>query len=149
MFKWTYALALAGSVSLLGCGDGGDGEETAAIVDVVAQEYTFTLSQASMSAGAIDFVVDNRGANTHSFEVVETDLAPESLPLNADGSFDENGDGVDVKGKIDAIAPGSSEHLTLTLDSGAYVLLCNRVVSSGGVTISHFHQGMYAPFTVQ
>ena len=42
-----------------------------------------------------------------------------------------------------------SEPLQLSLEPGAYVLLCNRVVKENGDTESHYAMGMHAAFTVE
>ena len=98
----------------------------------------------------ITFSVENTGSEAHEIEIIETDLAPADLPTNADGSFDDDGAGVDdLDDDIDLIAPGDTEELTVSLAPGSYVLLCNFVVPEGDALESHFHEGMYAAFTVE
>lgn len=124
--------------------------EAATTVNVTVEEYQVTPESDSAPAGDITFNVTNNGPDdVHEFVVVKTDLAPDALPTKADGSFDEDGDGVEVMGEVEEIAVGSSEPLALSLEPGAYVLLCNRVVTENGETESHYHEGMHAAFTVE
>lgn len=117
-----------------------------ATVNVTLKEWSVTLDAPSVPAGLVKFQVKNAGPNdTHEFVVVKTDLAPELLPVDANGAVDENGAGIEIIGEIEDITVGSSTHLkAFDLAPGKYVLICNI---SGG--ISHYHQGMRAVFTVQ
>ncbi len=124
--------------------------EVATTVNVTVEEYKVTPETDSAPAGDISFNVTNNGPDdVHEFIVVKTDLAPDALPTKADGSFDADGQGVEVMGEVEEIAVGSSEPLDLSLEAGSYVLLCNRVVKENGDTESHYAMGMHAPFTVE
>ena len=51
----------------------------------------------SAPAGEVTFNVTNKGPeDVHEFVVFETDLAPDALPTVADGSVDEEGEGVEL-----------------------------------------------------
>jgi uncharacterized cupredoxin-like copper-binding protein len=104
-----------------------------------SETYTMTLSQSSAAAGDVTFhVTNNAAAETHEFVVVRTDLAADSLPLNADGNVDEDQiDGVD---EVEDIMPGESKDLTVNLTPGHYALICN--------IDEHYGQGMHIDFTV-
>ena len=124
--------------------------EAATTVNVTVEEYKVTPETDSAPAGDISFNVTNNGPDdVHEFVVVKTDLAPAALPTKDDGSFDEDGEGVELMGEVEEIAVGSSEPLDLSLEAGSYVLLCNRVVTENGETESHYHEGMHAAFTVE
>jgi uncharacterized cupredoxin-like copper-binding protein len=119
-------------------------------VNVTVEEYSVTPESESAPAGDVTFHITNDGPNdVHEFVVVKTDLAPDALPTAEDGSFDEDGDGVEVIDEIEEIAVDESQDLTVNLESGAYVLLCNRVVQEGDETESHYAMGMHAAFTVE
>ncbi len=60
--------------------------------------------------------------------------------MNSDGDVDEEGEGVTHIDEVEDIAGGSSESLTVKLDAGKYVLICNLP--------SHYEQGMHTGFTV-
>ena len=70
--------------------------------------------------------------------VVKTDLEPGALPTNSDGSINEEGEGVTAVGEVEDVAIGGSATLTLDLEPGKYVLLCNIVDG----TDVHFKNGM-------
>jgi hypothetical protein len=118
-------------------------------VDVTVGNFFVRPAMSTALEGAITFRVYNGGTETHEFVVVKTDLTAEQLPVNADGSFNEEGAGVQVIDEIDAVAPGSTEQLSVNLDTGHYILLCNRVeTEANGEVVSHFQHGMHADFTV-
>ena len=107
--------------------------------------------QDSAPAGDVTFNVGNVDPeDTHEFVVFKTDLAPDALPTAPDGSVDETGEGVELIGEIEDIAPGDTpQTLTVSLDAGSYVFICNIVEEEGQDTIVHYHQGMRTRFTVE
>ena len=123
------ALALAvGS-----CGGGGG-------IGATEADYSITLDESSAPAGDVTFDVTNDAEQTHEFVVFKTDLSEDQLPTNADGDVDEEGEGVTHIDEIEDITAGSTKSLTVTLDAGNYVVLCNLP--------GHYRQGMHTPFVV-
>ena len=121
-------------------------------VDVTLQEFAVRPEQDSAPAGEVTFNVGNVGPedDTHEFVVFKTDLAPDALPTAPDGSVDETGEGVELIGEIEDIAPGDVPNtLTVSLDVGSYVFICNIVEDDGGETIVHYQQGMRTGFTAE
>jgi uncharacterized cupredoxin-like copper-binding protein len=116
------------------CGGGGG-------VGVTLADYTVTPDESSAAAGDVTFDVSNDAEQTHEFVVFKTDLAEDQLPTNEDGDVDEEGDGVELVDEIEDIEGGSSESLTVNLEGGNYVLICNLP--------GHYRQGMHASFTVE
>lgn len=146
---WSFAV---------GCGDD-DGDEAAAgeEVNVVLSEWIVEPEPDSVEAGEITFLADNQGGEPHELVVVEAASADE-LPLAEDGSFDEAAFGEEnVLGEVEDVAAGDTEELTLDLEPGSYVLLCNIVEEPGEMDEMdemeephrHFAQGMHASFTVE
>ena len=133
-------------VAFLGAAcDSGDSE-----VDVTLQEFSVVLGSGSASAGEVTFNVTNEGPNDpHEFVVFRTDLAPDALPTSEDGSVDEQGDGVTLIDEIEDIAVGDSPTLTVSLDAGSYVFICNIVEEEEGTLESHYQEGMRVGFTVE
>jgi hypothetical protein len=91
----------------------------------------------------------------HAFEgalnncIANITSSKQVLPTNPDGSFDEEGDGVEVVDEIEDIEPGGQATLSVDLAAGHYVLLCNKfIVLDNGEVISHFAMGMSTDFTV-
>ena len=126
------AAALAFTIGSCGGGDGGIGATEA--------DYSITLDESTAPAGDVTFDVTNEAEQTHEFVVFKTDLPEDQLPTNADGDVDEAGDGVTHIDEIEDITAGSTKSLTVTLDAGSYVVLCNLP--------GHYRQGMHTSFTV-
>jgi uncharacterized cupredoxin-like copper-binding protein len=158
------AVSVLAALSLVAaaCGDDDEGGTTAATggataetgggttVDVTVQEFAVLPAQESAPAGDVTFTVTNTGPeDTHEFVVFRTDLEPDALPTASDGSVDEEGEGLELIDEIEDIAVGDSPTLTVLLDAGSYVLICNIVEEEGDETIVHYQQGMRTGFTVE
>ena len=109
-------------------------------VGVTLADFTITADPDSASAGEVTFDVTNDAEQTHEFVVFQTDLAPDQLPTEEGGDVDEAGEGVELVDEIEDIEGGSTQSLTVNLDAGSYVLICNLP--------GHYGQGMHAGFTV-
>lgn len=147
------AVVVAATLALAACGGDEEAETTAApaggggaTVNVLLSEFIVDPSPASVPAGQVTFVAKNEGKEEHELVIVKTDLAPEKLPTKDDGSVDEEGAGVTVVDEIEEFEPGGTERLTVKLDPGKYVLLCNIVDEEGE---AHYEEGMHAAFSVQ
>jgi uncharacterized cupredoxin-like copper-binding protein len=138
--NWLLATLLT-LVALFLASCSGDGESPG----VELNEFSVSVDPASVDSGETTFSVENVGAVTHEFVVVKTDLDDADLPTAEDGSVDEEGEGIEPVNEIEDIEAGSSEELTVDLDSGNYVLFCNVV---DGDTI-HYEKGMHTSFTVE
>lgn len=110
-------------------------------VAVTLSEFEIESAAADVSAGEITFTVDNAGSLEHEVVVVRTDLAFDGQPVeSALVPLDDAGfDGV-VEGDTDPFSPGDERELTVTLEAGRYVLLCN--------VAGHYELGMRIAFTV-
>jgi uncharacterized cupredoxin-like copper-binding protein len=125
------AIASVGALTMLtGCGG----------VGVTLADYSVTPEESSAPAGEVTFDVSNDAEQTHEFVIFKTDLAEGDLPTNEDGDVDESGEGVELIDEIEDVEAGSSESLTVSLDAGNYVLICNLP--------GYYRQGMHASFTV-
>jgi uncharacterized cupredoxin-like copper-binding protein len=109
-------------------------------VNVTLVEHEVQPSHTKAKAGTVTFAIRNDGKETHEFVVFKTDLDPKALPLDGDGAVDEKGEGVEFIDERENIAPGGTAQLTLDLQPGKYVLLCNLE--------DHYKMGMYQAFTV-
>ena len=117
------------------CGGDDDGG-----VGVTLADFTITADPDSASAGEVTFDVTNDAEQTHEFVVFQTDLAPDQLPTDEGGDVDETGAGVELVDEIEDIEGGSTQSLTVNLDAGSYVLICNLP--------GHYAQGMHTGFSV-
>jgi uncharacterized cupredoxin-like copper-binding protein len=114
-------------------------------IDVAMTTYKFTLDKNSAPAGEITFHVHNDAADlTHEMVIFKTDLPVDQLPLNDDGTVDEEAAGITFIDEASDIEPGASTDLTVNLEAGNYALVCN--IDS---TELHYQHGMYAAFTVK
>jgi hypothetical protein len=137
----------------VGCVDATSESESASRsvsrVDVTEVEFSVTVS-ADANAGLVLFLVRNDGTEEHEFIVVRTDLSIGALPTNPDGSFNEDGEGVEVVHEEEDIHPGSTRGALADLEAGHYVLMCNRVeIEEDGEIESHFAMGMVTDFNVK
>lgn len=132
--RWFLAIALVALV-LPACGDGDDGG-----VDVTLSDFVVAPATTSAPAGEITFNLSNEAEQTHEFVIFRTDLAPDAMPVGTEGDVDEEGEGVEAIDEVEDITGGSDATLTVTLDAGSYVFLCNLP--------GHYSQGMHVGFTV-
>lgn len=142
-------LALAASACSSDEGDSGDGGGAAgSTVAVALQEFAIGATPASVPAGSVTFEATNNGPeDEHELVVVRTDLAPEALPTNPDGSVNEEGEGVEALDEIEEFAVGETQSLTLDLEAGSYVLICN--IYTAEEQESHYQEGMRLGFIVE
>lgn len=133
-------LACATLLALAACDSNDDGST----VQVSLSEFRVAPDRAVVSPGSVTFEVTNDGAEDHEFLVIRTDLAPDALPTEANGSYEEDGPGTELLDEIELVEPGETEDLTLELDEGSYVLICNMVEGNE----AHYALGMRTAFTV-
>jgi len=104
-------------------------------------------AQDSAPAGDVTFDVTNDGPeDVHEFVVLKTDLGAADLPVDENGVVSEEGEGIEVVDEIEDIPVGESQDLTVSLDAGNYILLCNIWSEDEGE--AHYPLGMRAAFTV-
>ncbi len=110
-------------------------------VDVELGEDDGTLfvrpSVPRTAAGTVTFAVRNTGAMPHELVVLQTRIPADKLPEGDGGKAKEPG----RIAYVPEMTPGSAtQYVTLELEPGAYVLLCN--------VPGHYGLGQYASFTV-
>ena len=154
-------LALALGLALAACGgdgdDGDDGNGTAPtttagetpgetpgeIVRTYSTEWAITGEDGAdipgVAAGEVTFEAHNDGQIAHELAVIKTDLDPAELPRSG-GIVNEDEAG-ELIGRTAYISGADSEALTVTLEAGNYVLLCNIP--------AHYEQGTFAPLVVE
>lgn len=133
------------SLFAAGCASNGGGEA----VNVVLSEWIVQPEPDSVSAGEVTFTADNQGGETHELVVVEAASA-DRLPVDVNGAFDEEAFGKEnVLGEVEDVESGEQQELTLDLESGTYVLLCNITEEEDGEIESHFAEGMNTTLDVE
>ena len=119
----------------------------AGTIEVTLQEWAVVPASTSLTAGEVTFHVTNTGPeDVHEFVVLKTDLDPAALPTDARGAVTEAGSGIEVIDEIEDIAVGDAQDLTVTLEAGKYVLLCN--IYDETEKEAHYKMGMRTPFQV-
>jgi uncharacterized cupredoxin-like copper-binding protein len=113
---------------------------TATTVGATEKDFAITLDKSSAAAGNVTFHVTNDGPATHQFLVLKTDDAPDALPTDSEGNADTTAKGVNDVGQIESINAGSSQDLSVELQPGKYVVICNLP--------GHYKLGMHAGLTV-
>jgi uncharacterized cupredoxin-like copper-binding protein len=135
--RLVVTLACVLSVATVGCSSNGSPGATGDGITGTQQDFSITLSPTSFAAGDVTFNVTNQGPSTHEFVIVKSDQDPGSFPVE-DGEVPE--DTLDVVDEIEDIAPNTSQALTVSLDAGSYVVMCNQP--------DHYQQGMHTGLTV-
>jgi len=114
-------------------------------IDVALTTYKIAISKNSSSNGNIVFHVHNDATDLkHEFVIFKTDLPEDQLPLNSEGAVDENGAGITHIDEVE-VEVGQSADLTVNLEPGNYVLICNINDNNE----MHYGHGMHVPFTVK
>ena len=105
-----------------------------------ADHMTMTVDQTSVKAGEVTFDVVNQSTDTvHEMLVVRSEGAGKELPYDAKDEKVIEEDTQDL-GEVADLDPGKGGTLTVTLEPGDYVLLCNEP--------GHYKHGMTANFAV-
>ena len=118
-------------------------------VSVQLVEFRIHADPTMVPEGTVTFAVRNDGEYAHEFQVVTFHPGTTRLPTGRDGSFDEDGKGIEIIGAIPArrLGPGYSAQMTADLEPGEYVLVCN-VVIEGPLGHAHYELGMSTDFSV-
>lgn len=131
---------IALTVAMASCGGG-------EAVEVTLQEFSIGTEPTSAGAGEVTFDVSNDGPDdVHEFVLFKTDLGITELPTDENGAVVESGEGLELVDEIEDIAVGDSQSLTVDLDAGSYVIVCN--IWDEDEQEAHYAEGMRTSFTV-
>jgi Uncharacterized copper-binding protein len=104
------------------------------------ESMKMVLNTEHVKAGRVTFNVTNKSQDlVHEFLVFKSDKPIEALPYKGDEK-EVNEDAIEAHSEIEDIDPGKSGTLTVKLESGSYILLCNKP--------GHFKAGMVLALTV-
>jgi uncharacterized cupredoxin-like copper-binding protein len=141
---WVFQLALAAvlcaaGVAAIGCDDEEDG--LTRTIDLSISEYAIDTESSPLPHGDTELKATHVGAEAHDLVVLRTELAPDALPTTADDTVDQEAEGLEVVGTFGEIEPGEVVSLTLDLEAGTYVIICN--------VPTHYEQGMRAAIALE
>lgn len=145
MSRKLLAVMLVMALALFACGDSEPaGPAQTVNVDMTETDSTtmvMTVDPQTVEAGTVTFEVTNSGDLLHEFVIFETDLAADALPTNESGSeVLEDGEGLSLVDEVEDIESGETGSVTVTLEPGNYVLVCNIK--------GHYQMGLRAELTV-
>lgn len=103
-------------------------------------EWQVSVDADSVAAGQVTFAISNAGTIGHEFLVVKTDIPSGEIPVDGD-HFPEDAEGITVIDEIGEFPAGETQTLVLTLEPGAYQLVCNLP--------SHYAAGMHTTLVVE
>ncbi len=127
-------------------GDSDGGTAGSSVVNLDLFEYRIVPDLDAVAAGSVTFNASNVGGAAHDLVIIRTDLAPDALPAGEDGAVEESGAGIAVIGRIGEFAAQSDASITVDLEAGSYVLICNIVE---GDALSYYQEGMYRALTIR
>lgn len=107
------------------------------------REFVIIPDRTRARPGTVNFQVQNTGEFEHQFLVIRSDLPIAELPRKPENAgVDETQ--VDVVDRIESIPPGESAEVSVPVETGKYVLICNLFAAGR----SHYLSGMYNSFEV-
>jgi uncharacterized cupredoxin-like copper-binding protein len=130
------ALVMLGGVACSSSSSSSAGSDSGG-VSATEMDFSIQLSSSTGTAGPVTFNITNNGPSTHEFVVIQTDDAPDALPVK-NGTVDEAG--LTIVDENDAVPPNTTATLPVNLEAGSYVIICN--------VSGHYEAGMHTAFTV-
>jgi hypothetical protein len=127
-----------------GCGSTGGGGK----VNLTLSEWSITADPNTVPKGPIEFTIKNSGQKQHDLVILRTNIPPDQLPTNSDGSVNTNAPDIQLEHTVDPIDSGDTTGRTYAMDPGTYVLISNMVDDNNGTKTAQYSQGMHTGFTV-
>lgn len=117
-------------------------------VHVLLQEWRIVTDVSRVKAGEVTISVQNRGRETHELVLLKSDMPHDQLPLQIRGGINEDIAGT-VVDEIEDIGPGTQRKMTVMVEPGNYIILCNMVEMEEGQREEHYAMGMRTPLKVE
>lgn len=135
-FVPSFAVVLV--ITAISCGGSDSGSDPGGDVAITLKDFSLTAEPATFASGDVTFGIANEGPSAHEFVIFRSDEEPGELPVG-NGLIPE--DQVELVDEAEDIAPGTNTTLTVNLEPGSYVLVCNLP--------AHYEQGMRAALTIR
>jgi uncharacterized cupredoxin-like copper-binding protein len=107
-------------------------------------EFAIRPNQSRAQPGTVVFAISNIGEVEHELVVIRSDLDVADLPRLPDNAGADESQ-LDVVDRSDPVSPGEDGELSVDLDVGKYVLICNMAPNGD----SHYLNGMYTSFEIR
>ena len=133
----TAAALVLGAAACSNDPEGGDTGASGDGIAVTLKDFAIAPAVSTAPSGKVSFDITNDGPSVHEFEVLATDTAPDALPVDSGVAQTQESEIVD---DVENIAPGTTTGLSVDLDPGSYVIICN--------VVDHYEAGMHVGFTV-
>jgi uncharacterized cupredoxin-like copper-binding protein len=133
----TAAALVFGAAACSNDPGGGDTGASGDGIAVTLKDFAIAPAVTTAPTGKVSFDITNDGPSVHEFEVLATDAEPDALPVDSGVAQTQESEIVD---EVENIAPGTSAELSVDLDPGSYVIICNIA--------GHYGAGMHVGFTV-
>ena len=137
MRLFPFALLSLAAAGLAACQSAPQADVSNAGAIVELRDYSVKPSVPSVAAGTVKIGVRNLAGMTHDLVVLKTDIAQDKLQVDGPSAKAKEEGRV---GSTDAIGAGQVRALTLDLNPGNYVLICNIA--------GHYQLGMHVAFKV-
>jgi uncharacterized cupredoxin-like copper-binding protein len=132
MIRRSLALGVV-AFAAAACGSNATGD-----VDVTLSDMQIEMPS-EVEAGRVTFAIRNDGPSVHEAEVFSVPDGVDATQLPLDQGVADTGS-LELIDEAEEIAPSTNVTLSVELDPGEYVLLCN--------VVGHYVDGMSTPFTV-
>jgi hypothetical protein len=110
------------------------------------RDFTFDIPD-TVPAGLVTYTVVNNGPQPHELNILK--LAPGATATDVLAWSPEAGTPppFEAVGGMNGLSQGEADYVTVDLDAGNYVAICN--IPDPNTGLPHSHLGMIRPFTVQ
>ncbi|MBI3606480.1 MAG: hypothetical protein HY207_00760 [Nitrospirae bacterium] len=112
------------------------------VVTVSLTNYEIKFDPPILRPGTVTIIGKNDADDLmHEIRIVKTALPMDKLPLEPDGSVDEDSAQLTTIASVEDLSPGKSRAATVELEPGRYVYFCNKH--------NHYSVGMRGEINVQ
>ena len=136
------AAGLCAVLALAVAGCGGTSQSSQAGVQVTLRDFAVDMPVTNVAKGSTRLAINNAGPSVHELEVftLPAGVDPASVPIT-NSVADTDSVGMTVIDEVEDIAPSTTASLTVDLQPGRYLFVCNLP--------GHYQSGMHTEVNVQ